>query len=494
MARPQKCPDCGARMLFAPDGRSLVCEKCQRRDEVTSRRRTPAEIARQQIFSLAGGEETSRFRPNVRDLLLQGIAAAKAGDKDEAHFYLESVLLKDSSESEQAQAWLWLSGLCEAPEDKRECLVQTLAINPNHASARRAIAILDGRLSPDDIVDPESVAPPSPDQIRPVQAAHYRCPGCAAPMSFKPEQTLLRCDFCGYEGEIPADAEPSPELHSFGIGPLEQDFIAAMATAQGHLKPIWMRNFTCEGCAVEFSLGPETISLTCPYCGAVYVTETAETREVIPPHALIPFALHEDEAERAVRQWLADRDLKPPKIAPLIGIYLPVWTFDISGELRWSGLESNGDSWVPVSESYYLLLDDVAVSASRNVPPNFDRALPRFDFEHSRPYDAAFLADWPAERYQLALSDASIAARKQILDGLRRQPTRLTSGRSISDLRISSRGMAINSFKLVLVPVWLGHYRLDGQEYPLIVTGQNGAVIGSRPEGLLDRLVGWLRG
>jgi hypothetical protein len=46
---------------------------------------------------------------NVRDLLTRGIAAAKAGNREEARFYLEWVLITEATEEQRLQAWLWLS-------------------------------------------------------------------------------------------------------------------------------------------------------------------------------------------------------------------------------------------------------------------------------------------------------------------------------------------------------------------------------------------------
>ena len=50
----------------------------------------------------------------ARDLLVRGIAAAKAGERAEARHYLEWALRQQPSSDEQLEAWLWLSDVSEA--------------------------------------------------------------------------------------------------------------------------------------------------------------------------------------------------------------------------------------------------------------------------------------------------------------------------------------------------------------------------------------------
>ena len=95
----------------------------------------------------------------ARELLVRGVAAAKTGqarDREEARFYLEWVLRSDDAASDQkASAWLWLSQIEDDPQKKRDCLENVLGWDPANGPARRGLAILDGRLKPEDIIDPD---------------------------------------------------------------------------------------------------------------------------------------------------------------------------------------------------------------------------------------------------------------------------------------------------------------------------------------------------
>jgi DNA-directed RNA polymerase subunit RPC12/RpoP len=493
--KSRQCPSCQQTMVFAPDGRALLCERCGQRQEVVRQRPAPEEIAAGQVCSgTLDDEEYSRFRGNIRDLLIKGIVAAKAGDRDEAFFYLEWVLRKRATDKEQAQAWLWLSQVYDEPAHRRECLSYALARDPANVIVRRELAILDGRLKAEEIVDPDQIVVKPAEQTVVAQAKHFQCPRCSGRVNYTADARSLVCDFCGFRQELNETAGMARHGSEYGIGAMEQDFIAALATARGHLRPISMRSFQCQGCAVEFALGPETLSITCPYCDSVYVTEVAETREILPPQGLIPFLVSQDEAKKTLQTWFKRQKLGRIRLSPLVGIYLPVWTFDVSGEIKWRGKERKGDNWVPVSGVYYLLQDDILVPASPKLPRRLAKMIQDFDLEQLVAYDARYLADWPAERYQIALAEASLLARKLIFSQLRHHPINLTGGRAIRDLGLSSRGVVVDSFKLILLPVWMAHYQVEERPYDVIVNGQNGRVRGEKAAGVVGKLVSWLRG
>ena len=77
---------------------------------------------------------------DLEQLLNDGIAAAKAGNKVEARRLIEEVLAKNDR---LERAWLALAGLVDTPRERRICLENVLEINPNNERARQAISQLD---------------------------------------------------------------------------------------------------------------------------------------------------------------------------------------------------------------------------------------------------------------------------------------------------------------------------------------------------------------
>lgn len=426
---------------------------------------------------------------DVRYLLTRGKAAAKEGNQKEAALYLEWVLLTESTDAEKIEAWYWLAHVSEEPERKRHYLEEVLARNPSHVRARRQLAILDGRLKADEIVDPDALQQQTDAGPDAAEGHRFLCPGCAARMVFTPDGESLYCEHCGY-GRAPAAATDNVR---------EQDFIVTMATARGHSHPQTMQAFSCDGCGASFLLAPETLSLTCPYCAATYTVERAETRELVPPQGIIPFAVDEEVAQQRVDRWLAQK--AAGRRALVHGIYLPVWTFDIGGAIGWRGHERNyrqeTKSWRPVAGAYPIFYDDYLVPACRTLPSGLARAaLRRFDLAQVVNFQRAYLAAWPAQTYEVSVGDASLNARRGVL-ALKREEVKAHLDGRVGELRLSTAEMVVESYKLLLLPLWLGHYRLEGRAYTVLVNGQTGAVGGERPGGrqdgsLVDRAERWL--
>jgi len=96
----------------------------------------------------------------VHDLLSQGIAAAKAGQREQARdLLMQAIELDERNE----KAWLWLSGVVDTTEDRCVCLENVLALNPDNTWARRGLE----RLLP----DPEPQAAPDADPVPPSPAS-----------------------------------------------------------------------------------------------------------------------------------------------------------------------------------------------------------------------------------------------------------------------------------------------------------------------------------
>ncbi|MCB8945748.1 MAG: hypothetical protein H6658_18525 [Ardenticatenaceae bacterium] len=497
MTETRTCPNCQRRLYFAPDGRSLICERCGYKETQQNQSERPDvdELIRSTKWMTASANASPVRARSVRDLLVRGVAAAKNGDEEEAFYYLERVLLTESSDEERAKAWLWLSGLYDEPVQRRKCLEQVLAHQPQNMLARRGMAVLDGRLNPDDIIDPDKL---EVAEVEPQTAdvEQFTCPRCNGRLHYTPNHDALACEFCDYRQALGGEQVKA----QYGMGEFEQDFIAAMHTKKGHLSPVQMPSFQCQSCAVEFLLAPETISVTCPYCDSVYVTETAEARELLPPQALLPFAVSLEMAEKSLRAWFKQHTISRPRVSPIIGMYLPMWTFDIGGVIKWNGMVQRGygnnQEWVPVKGEKVIFYDDVLALATHKLPDKLSlKVLPSYDLGQLVQYDARYLADWPAERYQIALGDAAIQARKQVLTDLRRHPFNLTGESGyIKDLRTNTHEMIVESFKQVLLPLWVVHYKFEEQVYDVLLNGQTAEIFGERPQGIVGRLFGWLSG
>lgn len=100
---------------------------------------------------------------NVEAMVREGINAMKAGRREEARALLMKAVEVDQYNED---AWLWLSGLVDSPEDQRTCLENVLSINPDNERARQGLQFL-GINPPSPETNPFSAQPPSADPFAP---------------------------------------------------------------------------------------------------------------------------------------------------------------------------------------------------------------------------------------------------------------------------------------------------------------------------------------
>jgi tetratricopeptide (TPR) repeat protein len=152
----------------------------------------------------------------LAQLLRQGIAAARAGHKEQAKDLLLQVL--DRNEEIEA-AWLWLSGVVDDPEERHICLENVLALNPGNAAAQAGLRYLAAQglnvppgPTPSSVAadphPPRSVLTPIPDEpARPdaqptPPGSKANTPQLGSSPPFRPRPTVIQidpfgCPYCG---------------------------------------------------------------------------------------------------------------------------------------------------------------------------------------------------------------------------------------------------------------------------------------------------------
>lgn len=430
-----------------------------------------------------------------RDLLRTGIIELKGGNRETARRYIDRALYMTGDHDVMAEGWYWMSQLTVDPAEKRQALENCLSHDLRHARARRALAILDGKLKPGDIIDPDAPAP-APETGSVVDAQRFMCPKCGARMHFAADGQSLVCDYCTRHLSLQSGERMTGE----------KDFLLAMATARGHGKPLAEQVFTCQGCGAQFFLPPAQLSVTCPYCGSPHVVSLEKSARLLAPDAILPHAFDQARAGAILRGWLAQKlpagSLSSGDAPAPHGLYVPVWIFDLGGEILYTGevpeqhsIDHLGQSGVQrsqVSDRYPVLLRSLPVPAGRQLSAPFVHLLPTYELASLQPYDPRYLADWPAELYDISLGDASLDARSQGYAILKRDMAdRLLPVRVLS---ASSAGLVIDAFRLALLPVWMSEIIVAGTPRLVVINGQTGDVYGdvqSKPShsgNILSRL------
>src|SRR5512146_3083832 len=208
----------------------------------------------------------------TRDLLVRGIAAFKARDFGEARHYLEWLLRLEPPVDQRLDALMCLVEISRDPVEQRSLLEDALALDPADPRPRRRLAILEGRLDPAQIVDPDrlpAAAALTPDAAD-SGARRFTCPTCGGRMVFTPDGQSLVCEYCagrersvtqiqeqhapqvGFYGPSSKPPAGSPSASESAAGVPEEDFTVAMATARGHLAPARQHILACQGCGAGF--------------------------------------------------------------------------------------------------------------------------------------------------------------------------------------------------------------------------------------------------
>lgn len=430
-------------------------------------------------------------RDYAESLLHTGIVEAKAGEKDTARRYLERAISTSGEHNVLSEAWYWLSLMSDDPVEKRAALENCLSFDMRHARARRELAILDGKLDAGEIINPDALPAISTGPAQ-ATADRFMCPQCGAKMVFAPDGVSLICEHCT-RGQILASQGEAAE----------QDFLIAMATARGHGKPVATQIFHCQGCGAEFILPPGVLSTTCAYCDSPYVVNLESSRELLQPEGIIPQAFDQKQATRLLMVWIEQNGIEPQgTVDPPRGVYLPIWTFDIGGAIAFrgdkyeieDGFRGHAQRLVHVDDEYPVHINDLPAPASLKAAKHLAHLLPTFELRATRPYDPRYLADWAAEVYDVPMADASLDARSRAYTQLRRKlPGDIAS---LSNLKTSSAMLVIESFKLVLLPAWIGEFSFDGRKVFVLINGQNGIVHGDIPSqsksGPKNGLFDWL--
>ncbi len=341
----------------------------------------------------------------------------------------------------------------------------------------------------------------------------YPCQQCGAELRFSPGQTVLKCDHCGFEQAIApegsADAGPWAKplkTKAFQEYPLAKgiaDDLPASASIE-------VRSTKCPNCGGVVEFQGASHSTECPFCASPVVVDTGTERK-IKPQAVLPFALDEPAARRALVKWLGSLWFAPNRLLEFTragramnGVYVPYWTFDADTQSSYRGAKGvhyyetrtvtvnvNGKNetrqeqvqktrWYPASGNVSREFDDVLTIASTSLPTRLGDGLEPWDLSQIQPYTPDYLAGFQAEGYTVALADGNTVAKAKMANVIREDVRRDIGG---DEQRIDSvdTSYSAETFKHILLPVWMAAYKYNAKSYRFLVNGQTGEVQGERP-------------
>ncbi|MFV0474729.1 MAG: primosomal protein N' (replication factor Y) - superfamily II helicase [Pikeienuella sp.] len=338
----------------------------------------------------------------------------------------------------------------------------------------------------------------------------FPCADCGAALVYAPGEAVTRCPFCGGENRIEEEQANPWAAEKSGAALDEQDLARALTGDLAAHEIEETRTVHCDSCGADIEFDEKTHAGTCPFCASPVVTETSANRH-IKPRGVLPFGLTEREARKAMNDWLGKLWFAPSELReyaragrPMEGLYVPYWTYDARTESAYRGqrgdvyyvtrqvqVQVDGKTvmqtrqvpklrWTPRSGRVSRFFDDVLVLASRSLPKKYADRLGPWDLSQLRPYRPAFLAGFRAEAYTVSLKDGYAEARALMNEVIIRD-IRFDIGGDQQRIDAVETRVSDETFKHILLPVWLAAYKYRGASYRFIVNGRTGAVQGERP-------------
>ena len=115
------------------------------------------------------------------------------------------------------------------------------------------------------------------------------------------------------------------------------------------------------------------------------------------------------------------------------------------------------------------------------VHPRLLRGIEPFPTASLKPYDAAYVAGWVVERYQIDLIAAAQAARNAMDAKVTAMCAQQVPGDTYRNLDVRT-AYSRQTFKHILAPVWLMTYTYGARSFQVVQNGVTGAIQGEYPK------------
>ena len=275
--------------------------------------------------------------------------------------------------------------------------------------------------------------------------------------------------------------------------------------SQKHSEEIIMLH--CKNCGANQHIEENYKSLSCIYCGSPLIIEDAYKEEWILPGAVLPFQIDQKKAHQIFKTWVdglwfAPNNLKKAAIDPekTRGLYAPYWTFDAQLYADYTGqrgeyyyvtktvgsgknrrtVQERRTRWYPASGSVSGFVDDTLIKASGQKTGVIPQKIARWNLQLLKPFDNSYLAGFVTEKYTIPLLDGHTESNKvaeQIADSWVRRDI----GGDTQQVSSMKMKLTEETFKHILLPVYISTYKFKGKRYNFFVNGQSGVISGERP-------------
>jgi len=326
------------------------------------------------------------------------------------------------------------------------------------------------------------------------EVVDFDCPQCGATTAYSIHDEGLSCAHCGYY------EAPSKKIVGKGAQEFEFTVKTMERSAQG-----WgevRREIDCQNCGAQTSVPIESLSHTCVFCGSNKVIQRQASQDSLRPRFLIPFKIETLQCKEIAHEWLGSEWMLPSKLREISdnvdfqGIYLPFWTFDSRTYADWKSEVGHQKTeryfkdgewktrtvieWRWESGKVEKNFDDLVINGTDRLSELHFEKIKNFNLEALSEYESKFLAGMKAKSYDITLKDAWEKSRHKMRD-----ITRIACRNQASTPRIRNFSMSLDfreeSWRYILLPIYLAAYEYAGKPFQVMINGQNGSISGQRP-------------
>ena len=313
----------------------------------------------------------------------------------------------------------------------------------------------------------------------------------------------LRCPYCGHQHAIAAQGGTQ--------GIVEHDLQSGLTAATPTGFGTETRTIKCNTCGATVSFGGQELSTKCDFCSSPHVLEQESARNLIRPESVVPFSVENAKAREMFSEWIGGLWFRPgdlskkASVGEIHGVYIPYWTFDALVDSSWTAqagfdveeeesywtTDENGNDveqwrtvtvteWEPAWGARQDHFDDVLVCGSQGLPEKLVQQLRGFELDGLRPYDPGYLSGWRAEEYAVDLNGGWGQAVKKIESEQKSRCHADVDADRVEDLAVTNR-FSNETFKHILLPIWIASYRYNDKVFRFLINGQNGELRGEAP-------------
>jgi len=334
-----------------------------------------------------------------------------------------------------------------------------------------------------------------------------KCPCCGGTLQFDSQSQDVVCPYCDSHFATSDLKDYSDDLDNDIVEDTSWDESTIKEFTNEEMKG--MKIYSCDSCGGEIIVDETTSSTCCPYCGN-NVLVTKELAGDLKPNFVIPFKNDKEAVKANLAKFFKKKILLPSAfskenvIEEIKPLYVPFWLFDadVQGRVRYKGetyrrwSDANYDyketKYYSIIRGGKIAFDHVPVDGSKKMEDELMESIEPYNFNEAEPFNAAYLAGYAADRYDVDKDVTFQRATERFRDGTVQAFRNDITGYSNVSTVDSNLQFSNTQTRYALYPVWILNTKWKDKSFRFAVNGQTGKVAGNLPISGLKAFLFWL--